>query len=139
MTVYSQRLNDTRTVNPEGCGKRLNDFPNKIVGGYQAAVGDWGWQIGMNYNGRFSCGGSLINSQWVLTAAHCLYGRLTPSYYTISVGYNDRLTPNSWSTVKAVTKIFIHESYSPSTFSNDIALMKLAVNFINIYYANLMF
>lgn len=51
---------------------RVNDFPSKIVGGTQAALGDWGWQVGILYNNRQGCGGSLINSQWVVTAAHCV-------------------------------------------------------------------
>lgn len=72
--VNSQAPGDSKTVNPEGCGKRLNDFPNKVVGGYPAQVGDWGWQIGLNFFGSHSCGGSLLNSEWVITAAHCLHG-----------------------------------------------------------------
>ena len=111
----------------EGCGVRLND-PSKIVGGYQAAVGDWGWQIGMNFYNSHSCGGSLLNSEWVITAAHCLYGYTSPSYYSINIGYNDRLVANSWSTQRKVSKLILHESYSPRTFSNDIALMKLSVS-----------
>jgi hypothetical protein len=33
---------DSTILNPVGCGKRLSDFPNKIVGGYKAGLGDWG-------------------------------------------------------------------------------------------------
>lgn len=51
---------------------RLNDPPNKIVGGTQAAVGDWPWQGAVLFNNRQGCGASLINSQWVITAAHCV-------------------------------------------------------------------
>lgn len=63
---------NSNVVNPEGCGKRLNDFPSKIVGGSPAQVGDWGWQVGINYNGRHTCGGVLLNEYWIVTAAHCV-------------------------------------------------------------------
>uniref|UniRef100_A0A668UM06 Peptidase S1 domain-containing protein n=1 Tax=Oreochromis aureus TaxID=47969 RepID=A0A668UM06_OREAU len=45
---------------------------SKIIGGEAAAPGSWPWQSSLSNNGSFSCGGSLITDQWVLTAAHCI-------------------------------------------------------------------
>uniref|UniRef100_A0A8C5QQU0 Peptidase S1 domain-containing protein n=1 Tax=Leptobrachium leishanense TaxID=445787 RepID=A0A8C5QQU0_9ANUR len=42
---------------------------SRIVGGENAQDGEWPWQIVVNYLGDFICGGSLINTQWVLSAA----------------------------------------------------------------------
>ncbi len=42
----------------------------KIVGGSNAAVGQYPWQAYI-YDGKYMCGASLINSQWLVTAAHC--------------------------------------------------------------------
>lgn len=49
---------------------------DRVVGGREVARGSWPWQVDLQWarnliNGHF-CGGSLINSQWFLTAAHCL-------------------------------------------------------------------
>jgi len=116
----------------QGLGVDLNcgfgtTNPGKIVGGVEAARGNFGWQIALKYNGQFTCGGSLINNQWVITAAHCVAGRLNPAYYTIDVGLHNRLVPDTWtkSNLK-VSKVLMHSSYNAQTLVNDIALMKLS-------------
>ena len=43
-----------------------------IVGGQDADVNEYPWQIRLEYDGDFYCGGSIINNKTVLTAAHCV-------------------------------------------------------------------
>jgi len=49
----------------------LNEEDNHITGGSTAARGQFPWQVALIINGASFCGGSLISSQWILTAAHC--------------------------------------------------------------------
>jgi secreted trypsin-like serine protease len=59
------------------CG-RSNALPfDKIVGGAETDVGEFPWQAGLiisESKDYFRCAGSLISSEWVLTAAHCVEG-----------------------------------------------------------------
>ena len=55
------------------------DRVHRIVGGEDAVKGELGWQVGLIYDPNIwkvsvYCGGTLINEQWVMTAAHCTEG-----------------------------------------------------------------
>ena len=47
---------------------------NHIVGGSDAEPNSIPWQVALLKDGKQNCGGSLITSQHVVTAAHCTKG-----------------------------------------------------------------
>lgn len=46
------------------------DDDDKIVGGFTCAENSVPYQVSLNAGYHF-CGGSLINEEWVVSAAHC--------------------------------------------------------------------
>jgi len=43
----------------------------QIVGGSEAALGQFPWQAWLDIDKTYLCGGSLIVENWILTACHC--------------------------------------------------------------------
>uniref|UniRef100_A0A3P9NYS5 Peptidase S1 domain-containing protein n=1 Tax=Poecilia reticulata TaxID=8081 RepID=A0A3P9NYS5_POERE len=58
---------------------------SRIIGGLDANLGRWPWQASLHQNGFSFCGGTLINNQWVLTAAHSCRDGLRSIEYMPSV------------------------------------------------------
>jgi secreted trypsin-like serine protease len=59
-----------------GCSKYQTTIMNaRIVNGEEAQIGTWGWaasfQLTSQYGGEHFCGGTIIDEQHIVTAAHC--------------------------------------------------------------------
>jgi len=123
----------------------------KIVGGTKAAFGAWPSTVALlkvavikkveqgtlrypsgeliprshaNYQAQF-CGATLIDSKWVLTAAHCLVDKGViekAENINVLVGATDLINDG---TRKKIKRIIVHPDFSEKTANNDIALLEL--------------
>ena len=85
----------------------------RIVGGVEAVPGSWPWAAYLRWRGEYTCGGTLITDQWVLTAGHCFYTREEPGDWEIVMGEHDDTIEEGWEQVMAVEKVILHPKYSP--------------------------
>ncbi|XP_077198540.1 enteropeptidase isoform X2 [Paroedura picta] len=111
------------------CGKRLaiQQSGTKIVGGTNAHEGTWPWVVSLHFNSRPICGASLVSNEWLVSAAHCVYGRnLELSPWKAVLGLHSSLNLSYPQTViQEIDQIIINPHYNKRTKDSDIALMHL--------------
>ncbi|XP_063602613.1 transmembrane protease serine 9-like [Penaeus indicus] len=107
-----------------GCGQV--NRANRIVGGVETEVNEYPWMVSLvNGNGYYHfCGGSIISSQWVVTAAHCAVVMSTSDYVLVG-DHNLYSSTDANSQWKQIAEIVSHPSYDSNTLDNDIALIRL--------------
>ncbi|XP_060843045.1 protein masquerade [Rhopalosiphum padi] len=102
---------------------------SRVVGGEDADAAEWCWQVALiNSLNQYLCGGALIGTQWVLTAAHCVTNivRSGDAIY-VRVGDHDltRKYGSPGAQTLRVATTYIHHNHNSQTLDNDIALLKL--------------
>ncbi|XP_017477558.1 PREDICTED: serine protease SP24D-like [Rhagoletis zephyria] len=102
------------TANPMG----------RVVGGYDAVPAQFPHQISLRMSHRHICGGSIIKSNYILTAAHCVVSSGITAYpaedFTIRAGTHNRIAGG---VIVQVKRVVVHEGYASIT--NDLALLEL--------------
>ncbi|CAF1220301.1 unnamed protein product [Rotaria sordida] len=115
------------TTFPQECGKqKYNPLRQGIVGGTEAQRNSWPWLVRISENGDHICGGTLIDTRHVVTAAHCITIPIVTQTYRVHAGSHNINQPASDEQEIVPERIFIHEQYNKATLENDIAIIRLS-------------
>jgi hypothetical protein len=110
-----------------------------IVGGSQIAIGQAPWQVAVEAvipeDGGLLCGGSILDTSHILTAAHCVFdsksGNVIPAEdFTVRAGTSDLTSPGAEEQERAVTDVRPHPYYTYDPDSgrvnpDDVAVLTL--------------
>ncbi|XP_023341783.1 venom serine protease [Eurytemora carolleeae] len=120
---------------PLDCVCGLPNDNGKIVGGLETEVNEYPWMAFLRFKTAsvqaFFCGGSLISSRWVVTAAHC--SQKAPGDVEVRLGEHDRTsTSESQITINVgVEKIFNHPGYTSGISKYFFSLLRQTVSPLN--------
>ncbi|KAM9305343.1 prostasin [Gastrophryne carolinensis] len=106
-----------------------NPIHSRIVGGENADIATYPWQVNIKYQGDPACGGSLISSQWVVTACHCFPAEHALSDYDVVAGTTNLDPTDSGAQVGFIVDVIKNPNYNPNSYSYDVALVKLNTAF----------
>src|SRR5262249_41060526 len=104
----------------------------RIVGGFPTTIESNPWQVALilglssePQRDQF-CGGSIIDPEWVVTAAHCMDNEIVnglPDRVNVVAGTTNY---QSGGQRVAVKRIFVHPAWNSATTDNDVALLQLS-------------
>ncbi len=110
-----------------------------IIGGIKSPPNRWPFQAGLlrasesnNFQAQF-CGGSVIDKEFILTAAHCVEGLIASDLHILT----GTQSLGNGGTRREVRRIRMHPAYNPTTFDYDIALVQLKTKITDIAPAHM--
>jgi hypothetical protein len=118
-----------RKAPPKGDEKPVRQPPplGSIVGGTTAPTGAYPFFVSVQTSGgSHFCGGTLVSSTRVLTAAHCVDGGVTAAGLRVVIGANKLSAPTPQGEIRNVSAIAINPAWNATTFENDVAILTLS-------------
>ncbi|XP_017490375.1 PREDICTED: trypsin 3A1-like [Rhagoletis zephyria] len=117
VSVKSDTGTTNTTLQPEQPGGR-------IVGGYDADIYQFPYQVSVQLERLHRCGGAVYTSTIIVSAAHCVELADMPELYAVRAGSTEH---GSGGVYMPVRRILRHAQFQPQyQISHDIALLALA-------------
>uniref|UniRef100_A0A182QZ99 Peptidase S1 domain-containing protein n=1 Tax=Anopheles farauti TaxID=69004 RepID=A0A182QZ99_9DIPT len=99
----------------------------KIVGGRDAFIEDFPYQLSLRRSGVHACGASVISLRWALSAAHCTHPAPAANVLTLRGGSTNRLFGGI---IYNVVQIANHPRYSEYTMEYDVSVLQTGTDMV---------
>jgi len=110
-----------------------NPFEPRVVGGSEVdPPNSYPWMVSIQYDGYHLCGGTLINEEWVLTAAQCWASASTGQplailpEHTVVLGEHNYQIAEGPEQVIAPDAVHLHPQWNHNTLEYNLALLHLS-------------
>ncbi|EFX75606.1 hypothetical protein DAPPUDRAFT_26576, partial [Daphnia pulex] len=99
----------------------------RIVGGVTSVKNAWPFAVSLMAKGRHFCGGSLLDNQHILTAAHCVATLSSNEVAGVEVilGLHTLKPMDAQVVRRKLRRVVRHKGYHAANFFNDIAILKM--------------
>ena len=118
-TISVSVINDNDNGVPNTVYHNYTGNINRIIGGRPLNIEEVPYQVALYDKGLFICGGSILNANWILTAAHCVKGG---GRFKIRAG--SKFT-NRGGVLRNAGIVVVNAGYNIRTMQHDIALIRL--------------
>merc|ERR1719239_283807 len=111
------------------CGIPNRKSQNRIVGGQDADIGEYPWQVFVittENSEQYMCGGTIVGKRHIITAAHCVVGRV--DRVELTIGATHMRKPHGKIIRQDIRDIRVHPYYRKDMYGlavHDIAVLVL--------------
>lgn len=131
---FQRRSTENPLASEQQCGILSPSLNPLVVNGMAAQEGQFPWHaalyISQGVQLKYTCGGNLISTRLILTAAHCVTLKRTqtamnPEHLLVYLGKSDLLHWQGHEQDSSVEEIMVHPQYNSTRFYSDMALLRL--------------
>ncbi|EFX81483.1 hypothetical protein DAPPUDRAFT_224278 [Daphnia pulex] len=101
-----------------------NAGTGRLIGGTQAAAGEYPFVVSISRQDQHICGGFIYNDRWIVTTAKCVHGK-PQDELKITIGALSLITPDPEEQIITILSIVEFYQYDPINHKHDIALIQL--------------
>ncbi|KAL7646383.1 UNVERIFIED_CONTAM: hypothetical protein RMT77_003296 [Armadillidium vulgare] len=131
-------LGNSKTLTNCCCGLKTY-YQARVLGGSDVETNEFPWQAAVYIKGYFTCGGSIINNLYILSAGHCFNGirdennsvSFNASEILVALGVHERVELSKYKEmeeepdIREIIEVILHEDFTSYNYYNDISLLKM--------------